>query len=75
MSQGAILLIVFMSLVFALVMAVLDRVTKWKSIKGISEDEQQQLDELWLSSERMESRLSALETILDGEDGPRSKKQ
>lgn len=72
-GQVFVLAIIFMSLVFALIMGVLDRVTKWKSMKGISEDEQQQLDELWRSSERLESRLSALETILDGDDRAGSK--
>ena len=72
-GQVFALAVVFMVLVFALVMGVLDRVTKWKSMKGISKDEQQQLDELWQSSERLESRLSALETILDGDDRAGSK--
>lgn len=69
-----VLFIVFMGLVFALIMGVLDRVTKWKSLQRPSEDEQQQLDELWRSTERMENRLSALETILDGDERPRSRK-
>ncbi len=72
-GQVFALTIIAMGLVFALIMGVLDHLTKWKSKKSLSEDEQQQLDELWQSSERLESRLSALETILDGDDRPRSK--
>lgn len=40
-------------------------VTKWKSIKGLSDEEQHSLEELWQDGRRMESRLNALETILD----------
>jgi len=72
-GQAFVLTIIAMSLVFALIMGVLDHLTKWKSNRSLSEDEQKQLDELWQSSERLESRLSALETILDGDDRPRSK--
>ena len=44
---------------------VMHYVTKWKSTKGLSGEEQQMLEELWENSERMLSRVSALETILD----------
>jgi len=40
-------------------------VTKWKSLKGLSDEEQTSLEELWQDSRRMESRINALETILD----------
>jgi phage shock protein B len=41
--------------------------TKWKATKGLSDDEQRLLEDLWQDSQRMESRLNALETILDDE--------
>ena len=44
---------------------IMHYVTKWKSTKGLSGEEQQLLEELWQASERMESRINALETILD----------
>ncbi len=72
-GQAFVLSIIAMSLTFALIMGVLDRLTKWKSKRSLSDDEQQQLDELWSISERLERRLSALETILDGDDRPGSK--
>jgi phage shock protein B len=44
---------------------IMHYVTKWKSTKGLSDEEQQMLEDLWESSERMQSRLNTLETILD----------
>lgn len=41
--------------------------TKWKSLKGLSDEEQRALEDLWQDSQRMASRLNALETILDDE--------
>ena len=42
-------------------------ITKWKSLKGLSDEEQKALEDLWHDSEGMESRINALETILDAE--------
>ena len=39
--------------------------TKWKATKGLSDDEQRTLEDLWQDGQRLESRLNALETILD----------
>jgi phage shock protein B len=54
-------------LIFSVVplLIIMHYVTKWKSTKGLTGEEQQMLEELWESSERMQSRLNALETILD----------
>jgi phage shock protein B len=59
-----VLSVVFMVVVLPLVI-VMHYVTKWKSTRGLSDEEQQMLEELWEQSERMTSRLNALETILD----------
>lgn len=56
--------IVFMLVVVPLGL-ILHYMTKWKSTKGLTDDEQQMLEDLWEGSERMMSRLNALETILD----------
>jgi phage shock protein B len=40
-------------------------VTKWKSSRTLSRDEQKMLEELWQDAQKMESRINALETILD----------
>lgn len=46
---------------------VMHYVTKWKATKGLSEAEERMLEDLWRDSQAMESRLNALETILDDE--------
>ena len=61
---AGIIAIVFMTVVLPLLI-ILHYVTKWKSTKGLSAEEQQLLEDLWESSERMTSRINALETILD----------
>jgi phage shock protein B len=61
-----IITIVFMTVVLPIVI-VMHYVTKWKATKGLSGDEQAMLEELWKDSQAMQSRLNALETILDAE--------
>lgn len=56
--------LVFMTVVLPLVI-IMHYVTKWKATKGLTGEEQQMLEDLWESSERMLSRVNALETILD----------
>jgi phage shock protein B len=41
--------------------------TRWRATKALTSDEEQLLEELWKSSERMEQRINALERILDAE--------
>jgi phage shock protein B len=61
-----IITIVFMTVVLPIVI-VMHYVTKWKATKGLSGDEQRLLEDLWKDSQSMQSRLNALETILDAE--------
>jgi phage shock protein B len=49
--------------------------TKWKATKGLSEDEQRMLEDLWKEGQAMQSRVNALETILDSESPDWRKKQ
>lgn len=58
--------ILFMTIVLPLAL-VLHYVTKWKTSKGLSTEDERMLEELWESAQRMESRINALETILDNE--------
>ena len=58
--------IVFMTVVVPLFM-VMHYSTKWKATKGLSDDEHRMLEDLWKESQSMESRVNALETILDTE--------
>jgi phage shock protein B len=59
-----VIIIVFMVFVLPLIV-IMHYVTKWKSTKGLTSEEQHMLEDLWENSERMQSRLNALETILD----------
>jgi phage shock protein B len=59
---------IFMVIIAAVVLplvVILHYVTKWKSSRGLSGDEQRMLEELWRDAQKMESRINALETILD----------
>ena len=49
--------------------------TKWKATKGLSDDEHKMLEDLWKESQAMQSRVNALETILDNEVPDWRKKQ
>lgn len=60
------IIIVFMTVVLPLVV-IMHYVTKWKATKGLSDDEQRLLEDLWKDSQTMQSRVNALETILDDE--------
>jgi len=49
-------------------------VTKWRTAKGLSNDEAQTLEDLWQIAQRMEKRVKTLEAILDENvDGWRNK--
>ena len=60
------IVMVLMTVVLPLFM-VMHYSTKWKATKGLSDDEHQMLEDLWKESQAMESRVNALETILDNE--------
>jgi phage shock protein B len=67
MPEGLVaIIIIFMVIVLPLVI-IMHYVTKWKATQGLSDDEQHLLEGLWKDSKAMESRLNALETILDDE--------
>jgi phage shock protein B len=59
-------MIVFTVVVLPLIV-IMHYTTRWKATKGLSDDEQRTLESLWEDSQRLESRLNALETILDDE--------
>lgn len=61
-----ILTIVFMTLVVPFIV-IMHYTTKWKATKGLSDDEHSMLEDLWKESQTMQSRVNALETILDSE--------
>lgn len=61
-----VLTVIFVTIVLPIVI-VMHYTTKWKATKGLSDDEQRLLEDLWRDTQAMQSRLNALETILDGE--------
>ncbi len=61
-----VLTVLFVTIVLPIVI-VMHYMTKWKATKGLSDDEQRLLEDLWRDTQTMQSRLNALETILDGE--------
>jgi phage shock protein B len=42
-------------------------ITKWKTSKGLTNEDEKMLKEIWESSNRMEDRIRTLERILDVE--------
>ena len=74
-SLGAfILAIIFMVIVLPFVV-IMHYSTKWKATKGLSDDEHKMLEDLWKEGQAMQSRVNALETILDNENPDWRKKQ
>jgi len=69
-----VLAIVFMTVVVPFVV-IMHYTTKWKATKGLSDDEQKMLEDLWKESQAMQSRVNALETILEAEVPDWRKKQ
>ena len=69
-----VLAIVFMTLVLPF-SVIMHSTTKWKATKGLSDDEHKMLEDLWKESQAMQSRVNALETILDNEVVDWRKKQ
>ena len=61
-----IVLILFM-VVVAPLWILFHYITKWKSTKTITNEDENILGELWESAERIESRLNNIERILDAE--------
>ncbi len=62
--MGEVIAILFVTIVLPLIV-VLHYVTKWKESKGLSREDEKMLEEIWESAQKMESRINALETILD----------
>ena len=59
-------LILFLTIV-APVWIIAHYVTRWRSMKTLSADDEKMLAELWESVPRMESRMKNLERMLDAE--------
>ncbi len=62
--MAEVIAVLFVSIVLPLVV-VLHYVTKWKEAKGLTREDEKMLEDIWESAQKMESRINALETILD----------
>jgi phage shock protein B len=62
--MAEVIAVLFVSIVLPLVV-VLHYVTKWKEAKGLTREDEKMLEDIWESTQKMESRINALETILD----------
>jgi phage shock protein B len=69
-----VLSIIFMTVVVPFVV-IMHYSTKWKATRGLSDDEHKMLEDLWKESQTMQTRVNALETILDNEDSDWRKRQ
>ena len=58
--------VLFVVLVMPLAI-VLHYITKGKATKGLSPEDEKMLEDLWEDAQRMQSRINALETILDAQ--------
>jgi len=65
---------IFMVVVVPL-FVIMHYTTKWKATKGLSDDEHKMLEDLWKESQAMQSRVNALETILEAQVPDWRKKQ
>ncbi len=61
-----VIAVLFVVLVMPLAI-IMHYVTKWKETKGLSTEDEKMLQELWDDAQRMQSRINALETILDNQ--------
>ncbi len=74
MSDFAIVMMVLFLTFVAPLWIVFHYVTRWRTAKALTAEDERLLGELWESAERMEGRIQALERILDTEaPGWRSK--
>lgn len=64
--MGELFGILFLTIVLPLIV-IGHYATKWRSTRSLSKADEQMLEELWESAQKMDSRINALETILDDE--------
>ena len=67
MEAALITFMVAMGFVVLPLAIIMHFITKWKATQGLSHDEEQMLEDLWRRSQAMESRINALESILEDE--------
>lgn len=58
--------ILFLTIVLPLII-IGHYLTRWRSTKSLSTADERMLEEVWENAQKMESRINAMETILDDE--------
>ncbi|MDH3646969.1 MAG: envelope stress response membrane protein PspB [Gammaproteobacteria bacterium] len=64
--MGEVFGILFLTIILPLII-IGHYMTRWRSTKSLSNADERMLEEVWESAQKMESRINALETILDDE--------
>jgi phage shock protein B len=67
MSELGIVLVVLILVFVAPLWIVLHYVTRWRTSRTLSAEDERMLGLLWENAERMEGRIHALERVLDVE--------
>ena len=67
MSDFTIVLTVLFLTFVAPLWIIFHYVTRWRTAKALSAEDERMLGELWESAQRMETRSHALERLLDAE--------
>ncbi len=67
MNDVAIVIMVLILVFVAPLWIVLHYVTRWRTSRALSAEDERMLGELWENAERMEVRIHTLERILDVE--------
>lgn len=67
MSFGLFLLGILFLVVVAPLWILAHYLTRWRSTRALSVEDERSLGELWNTAQRMEARLANLERVLDAE--------
>ena len=65
MCGGTIVLGLIFLVVVAPIWIVAHYLTRWRSLRTLSKEDERALGEIWESARRMEGRIASLESILD----------
>ena len=64
--MGEIFGVLFLTIILPLII-IGHYMTRWRSTKSLTNADERMLEEVWENAQKMESRVNALETILDDE--------
>ena len=64
--MGELFGVLFVTIILPLII-IGHYMTRWRSTKSLTNADERMLEEVWENAQKMESRVNALETILDDE--------